>query len=294
MEGFPCTYNKNMGTCQVKLASYPPNRKLDDDRKPGKLRGNVHMLVMGLDYACDNAGAGLYPLDTRKGFDAVLDLGRKCEVSTLVTMWNEQCTKANTELAIKTVGAKCKPGDHFFLYYTGQGDQLETHDGDDEPIVESAFCLVGEDGNLEPRHSTWMTDDDLANTIQAAVTNDAKVILLADCWHSGSILNAGSMQWHQGGYTAFSLTGCQNKPSAAGSGSGIVFTRSLMAAVQALQNDGPPGYTLATLYNECVTQYMVRKHTGHTTTITVNTCGALPKDLVWPLQPKDKYFVPVN
>eukprot|EP00811_Abedinium_folium_P037233 NODE_9868_length_1393_cov_18.093207.p1 GENE.NODE_9868_length_1393_cov_18.093207~~NODE_9868_length_1393_cov_18.093207.p1 ORF type:complete len:305 (+),score=88.69 NODE_9868_length_1393_cov_18.093207:121-1035(+) len=257
--------------------------------------GAVHVLLAGLDYKCDRqTWAGKHPLDTRMAFDFMVDLCHKSEVSTIHTIWNRQCTRKGVRNAIQKVGAQCAEDDVFLFYYTGHGDRLKDLDGDEESGFDSALCLVGEDGNAEPRGQVWMSDDEFVEILHASLHVGMKVVVLLDCCHSETMLDVTKPEWNRRGYRAFSICGCKDDQTSAGTGKGGLFSRSIMGAIQRLQTEAEPGYCVSQLYNTTLDEYEQRKNDSHRQKITLHGCGLAPQYFVWPLQPTTEYVAPHN
>lgn len=260
------------------------------------MEGEVHIIIAGIDYSCDRTWAGQNPLDTRFAFDIYVDLAQRCECATIKTLWNQECTKEGFIAAIEEVGENVGEGDYFIFYYTGHGDRLVDDDGDEASGRDSALCLLGADGNTEPRNEVWLRDDDFAEAIMDNVTSDAKIIALMDCCHSGTVMDFGHPRWAQEGFKAISITGCEDDQTSAGTGKGGMFSRALSRAIQDLQEDEDvdEGYMTSALYNKTLQCYQERKLASHTQSITIHGVGVYPQEMVWPLQPEEPYISPAN
>lgn len=261
---------------------------------PGDIEGEVHMLITGIDYTGDQTWAGQNPLDTRYGFDIMVDLAQKCNVATIKTLWNREVTKEGLTAAIEEVGALCGPEDYFIIYYTGHGDLLVDDDQDELSGKDSALCLLGPDGNVEPREEVWMRDDDFVDAIVDSVEPSVKVMVLADCCHSGTLLDLRTSEFPAREQTCISITGCEDSQTSAGTGKGGLFTRSMSRAVQGLQEDGEEDYMVSKLYNRTLEEYKAHKFPGHSQDITIHGCMLRPTELPWPLIPTEPYISPVN
>jgi len=270
------------------------NEEIANASGNGDLEGEVHMVVCGIDYAnCAPPWGGPgRTLDTRPAFEMMIALAKQCNATTVKSLWNQQVTKDAVIEAIEEVGEKCGPGDHFIFYYTGHGDRIVDDDGDEEEGKDEAMCFLGPDGQPEPRDEVWMRDDDLAETITGAVPPEAKILVLADCCHSGSILDVTRPCWN--GFSAISITGCTDEQTSAGSGKGGMFSRAMTAAIQSLQDEEESGYMVSNLYNRTLEEYNKRKLPSHSQNISIHGCGIYPQEMVFPLQPTEPYISPAN
>eukprot|EP00448_Togula_jolla_P039189 CAMPEP_0170623928 /NCGR_PEP_ID=MMETSP0224-20130122/29960_1 /TAXON_ID=285029 /ORGANISM="Togula jolla, Strain CCCM 725" /LENGTH=299 /DNA_ID=CAMNT_0010950415 /DNA_START=71 /DNA_END=970 /DNA_ORIENTATION=+ len=266
-------------------------------------QGEVHMVICGLDYACDRrswAGPppnGNGPLDTRYAFDMMIELAQKSGATTIRPLWNEQCTKENIARNIAEVGALCGEEDYFIFYYTGHGDRLPSQN--DDEAEDNCFCTVGPDGAtddaaMQYRTQVWWRDDDFAKCLLDAVSIEAKILVLADCCHSGSICDfTEDSEWAKRKQRAISISGCEDTETSAGTGKGGMFTRAMTRAIQDLQGSAE-SYMVSNIYNKIQEEYQANKTAGHTQHITIHGCVTKPKEMVWPLQPTVPYVSPAN
>nr|AVD53614.1 metacaspase [Margalefidinium polykrikoides] len=256
--------------------------------------GDIYMICAGIDYSCDRTWAGKHPLDTRPAWEMRQDLGRRCSAN-VYPIFNQQSTIDGVTSMIEQVGAKVGPDDWFIFYYTGHGDQLADDDNEEANGKDSAFCLLGPDRNTEPRQEVWLRDDDFAKAITENVTRDAKILVLADCCHSGTIMDLNRPCWDEGDFRALSISGCTDKQTSAGTGKGGMFSRALTKAIQDCCQELEEGYSVGEVYNRTLQKYQEYKQPGHTQSITINCSGGLmPKDLKLPLAPDEGYVTKAN
>jgi len=275
-----------------------------DTNPPLPLEGQIHMLITGIDYSCDKqswAGPpphGNGPLDTKFAFEMMKDLAYKSGAN-YATLWNEQCTQQNIMSMIVDVGRRCIAQDTFIFYYTGHGDQLPNHNPYEHEKFDQCFCTVDAHGNTDDptmtyRNQVWLRDDAFAKAVLECVrVSQAKVLVLVDCCHSGSICDfTPESEWAKRGQRAISISGCQDKQTSAGTGKGGMFTRALTRAVQDLQGRG--SYNVSTVYNKTLEHYAASKLPGHTQNIAIHGCVTRPMEMAWPLQPRAAYVSPAN
>eukprot|EP00928_Gymnodinium_smaydae_P046707 TRINITY_DN31130_c0_g1_i1.p2 TRINITY_DN31130_c0_g1~~TRINITY_DN31130_c0_g1_i1.p2 ORF type:complete len:348 (-),score=84.09 TRINITY_DN31130_c0_g1_i1:79-1041(-) len=280
--------------------------KLEIDVDPHEPEGDVHMLIVGLDYSCDRwswAGPppnGHGPLDTRYAFDMMVELAQKCEVATLKTLWNQQATKEGIAAAIQEVGQNCNPGDYLVFYYTGHGDQLPQDDqGEGLEEFDQCFCTVDAYGNcddptMQYRQQVWMRDDEFVNALLDSLEDnpDVKVLVLLDCCHSATMCDfTPDSEWARRRQTAVSISGCEDSQTSAGTGKGGYFTRALTVAVQYME-DNEDNYMVSQVYDKILDVYAANKSPAHTQNITVHGCNLRPWEVAWPLRPKSMYVSP--
>jgi len=282
-----------MGNLCSASHEYASNKKLGKEGDNEEITGEIHMLLCGIDYSCcPPPWGGPHALDTRFAFDFIDELARSSGVKTLVKLWNQEVNKQNVINKIAELGANLDDDDYFIFYYTGHGDELKDLDGDEKDGFDEAMCFLGLDGNAEPRDQVWMTDDELVDAITQHVSPEAKILVIGDCCHSGTLLDATKPEWN--GFKVISMTGCEDKQTSAGTGKGGQFSRALTAAIQKLVDKGEDGFKLAKLYNSTLSEYKKRKQASHTQNIQLRSHGITPDQMVWPLQPAAGYVAPVN
>jgi len=210
----------------------------------------------------------------------------------MVKLWNQEVQKQNVIANIAKLGANLDDDDYFIFYYTGHGDELKDLDGDEKDGFDEAMCFLGPNGNAEPRDQVWMTDDELVDAITENVSQEAKILVIGDCCHSGTLLDATKKEWN--GFKVISITGCEDTQTSAGTGKGGQFSRALTAAIQSLMDKGDDGFKIAKLYNQTLKEYKKRKQASHTQNIQIRSHGITPDKMVWPLQPAEGYIAPAN
>jgi len=277
------------------------NEEAHDHGEDVPHEGQVHMLITGIDYACDTqswAGPvkGHGPLDTKFAFEMMKDLAWKSGADYM-TLWNEQCTSEGIIEAIREVGAKCQPDDTFIFYYTGHGDQLPDPTGHEH--MDQCLCLVDANGNTDDatmtyRQQVWLRDDTLAKTITDSTDPKVKVLVLVDACHSGTICDfTEDSAWARRRQRAISISGCEDNQTSAGTGRGGMFTRALTKAVQGISADSSNA-KVSSIYNLTLQHYNQDKRPGHTQNIAIHGCAVRPNEMCWPLHPKKTYSSPAN
>merc|ERR1711920_671227 len=148
----------------------------------------------------------------------------QCGVQNLVAMYDEQCTRENVLAAIEEVGGRCGEDDYFVLYYSGHGTQVEDEDGDEDEGQDEALCLVDEQGQIS--QGTLLVDDDFCEALTDAVDPSARIVVLTDCCHSGTICDFDKEMWED--RHAVSIAGCLDGQTSGDIGKGGIYTHSML------------------------------------------------------------------
>ncbi|WIA42485.1 hypothetical protein OEZ86_008476 [Tetradesmus obliquus] len=95
----------------------------------------------------------------------------------------EQPTGANIKRHLTELVAASQPGDVLFFHYSGHGTQVPS-DHEEADAKDEALC---------PTDMNTITDDDL-RTIFVNLADGVKVTVVADCCHSGTLLDQPEVQ----------------------------------------------------------------------------------------------------
>lgn len=251
---------------------------VDDD-------GEVHMLVCALDYKRTRR-----PLTCTMDGQNIVELAQACGVDDLCCMWDEECTKESVEQRIREMGARCDANDYFIFYYAGHGTNIKDVDGDEEDGKDEALCLVDANtGKFSAK--TVMLDEVLAEIICDAVPALTRVLIICDCCHSGTIGDLDRRCWN--GREAISISGCEDTETSGDTGTGGIFTHSLLLAIQKLSDAGEDDYSVGLLYNATLSEdENVFNSAQH---ITMSCAPAVsPDSMAWPLIPLEDYESPMS
>lgn len=270
--------------------------------------GEVYVLICGIDYSCDRVSwagpppAGHGPLDTKYAFDDMQQLVGQCEnVVHTTTLWNEQCTAEGILAKIREIGSMVGEDDYFVFYYTGHGDQLMDDDG--ETGKDQCLCTVDATGatdgpqpNEQIRAQIWLRDDDFAQAfIESVGESGGNLLVLVDACHSSTICDfQENPRWAESDLKAVSMSGCQDNETSAGTGMGGMFSRSLMQAIQDLNDEGEEGFSVQEIYNKTLEHYQENKNFGHTQHIAIASNTVNYNDFAFPLNPGPGYVAPAN
>ncbi|KAF6260202.1 metacaspase type II [Scenedesmus sp. NREL 46B-D3] len=96
---------------------------------------------------------------------------------------SEQPTGANIKRHLTELVAASQPGDVLFFHYSGHGTQVPS-DHEESDAKDEALC---------PTDMNTITDDDL-RTIFAGMADGVKLTVVADCCHSGTLLDHTEVQ----------------------------------------------------------------------------------------------------
>jgi len=250
----------------------------------GESGAQIHMLICCLDYKkTENPLTCSYDAKNMKAL---------CEMVThvnLKVMMDEECQVDAVKQAIHEVGSRCKAGDYFIFYYTGHGTNIEDMSGDEADGEDEAFCFVDADGQVG--RDTCFIDDDFAAAVCAAVDEEAQVLVLTDCCHSGSIADLEKDCW--AGRKAVSIAGCLDNQTSGDIGVGGIMTHSMLLAIEQLSNDGDDDYSVARLYNETLDKDNTVFDSKQDITVH-STPGFDPSNMAWPLVPAQPYTAPLS
>jgi len=254
----------------------------DDDGATGQ----VYVLICALDYkrtsnplSCSIDGQNMEKLLANCGIPS----------ENVTAMYDEVCTKENVEAAIAQVGGQCGENDYFVFYYSGHGTNLQDVSGDEDDGQDEAFCFVTEDGQIT--FDSCMTDDTFAETITGALDEQAKIIILTDCCHSGTIADFQKGEWR--GRRAVSITGCLDGQTSGDIGRGGIFTHSMLLAIAQLHRDGEEEYSVGKLYNQTLDKDNTVFNSQQDITMQCSP-GHLPNQMAWPLIPQSDYAAPMG
>jgi len=246
--------------------------------------GEVHMLIVALDYKRTGN-----PLTCSIDGKNMQKLAAQCGVQDVVAMYDEQCTRENVLAAIEEVGGRCGEDDYFVLYYSGHGTQVEDSDGDEDEGQDEALCLVSPDGQISM--DTLLVDDDLAEALTEAVDEGARIIVLTDCCHSGTICDFEKDIWD--GREAISIAGCLDNQTSGDIGKGGIFTHSMLLAIDQLQDAGEEDYSVGMLFNGTLENDNKVFNSAQDITLKAPP-GFSPDRMAWPLTPDDDYRAPLT
>lgn len=242
---------------------------------------SVHMIICALDYKKTRN-----PLTCSVDGENMLNLARQCSNVNVEMLSNDEATVENARRLIQNVGARCKPGDYFVFYYAGHGAELPDQDGDEDDAKDEAFCFVDEHGQTSS--ACWLRDDDFATIVTSSIHAETKVLILADCCHSGTVADLDKPAWS--GHQVISVSGCLDKQTSGDTGKGGIFTHAMLLAIEDFKTHQHFDYTVGDLHR----QTMIFDDMVFSSTQDI-TIQARPHDgMKWPLEPVGQYVSPLR
>lgn len=244
----------------------------------------VHVLICALDYKGTSN-----PLTCTLDGNNMQQLCRQCGIQDMQVMYDNQCTKEKVAAKIAEMGQRIQDDDYFVFYYSGHGTSMRDTSGDEEDGEDEALCFVGPSGELAGRF--FMTDDEFAELVVDNIPEEAKILILTDCCHSGTIGDLDKEVWED--RQVISITGCTDVQTSGDIGKGGIFTHSMLLAVERLKAADEEEYAVGMLYNATVRQDDTVFHSKQDITINCSR-GHSPKDMCWPLIPRGDYKAPLS
>lgn len=265
-----------------------PNENNDEGGAPRDSGSETHALVVCLNYPDDPDNR----LSATDDGDNFIELLRASGVTDITTLYNGQGTVAKVEAAVREVGARCQEGDYFVFFYGGHGDQLDDQDNDEDDGFDECFVLVDEKGEIND--NAYYRDDDFANLVSSSVDEGVNVLVLTDCCHSATICDFEKPCWN--GIKGVNIAGCKDHQESGDTGSGGIFTHSMLLAVSDFSSNPKAKkseYSLAQLYNRALQNHSNRtiRHDQDISMCSTSTCGC-PSNMAWPLLPLAPYQAP--
>mmetsp|Transcript_66147 Transcript_66147/g.123437 ORF Transcript_66147/g.123437 Transcript_66147/m.123437 type:complete len:277 (-) Transcript_66147:147-977(-) len=248
-------------------------RDLDEEEEEAT-QGQIYAVISANDYpGTKNELLGCFQ-DGKNMWHLI----RKCGVpdSNITTLLDEENTIEALKGALTTRLQQCGPDDTFVFYYSGHGTRVEDVSGDEEDGQDEA--LVMDDGCI--------IDDDLAELFLANSDEQTRILMIADCCHSASLLDFDSnSDWR--GRRAVSISGCADHQVSLDTHGGGVLTGSLLHVVQDGDVDDA---TIAEIFNKALD--MQEKHYSWSDSMDLS-CQWAPGHGAnkhrWPLVPRSRY-----
>ncbi len=96
---------------------------------------------------------------------------------------SERPTRANLEAAMQWLMAGARPGDAFFVHYSGHGSQKRDVSGDEKSGMDQTMVPV------DYQQAGQIIDDWIFQTLVQPLPKGATMFCVMDCCHSGSIMD---------------------------------------------------------------------------------------------------------
>lgn len=269
---------------------------------PLRPRGQVYMVVVALDYLKDPC-----KLSCTVDGDNIQELAAKSGVSNIIALYNDECTCANVEQAIRQMGGQCGPDDTFLFYYTGHGTSVQDRDGDEHDGSDEAYVLVDERGCIDGstiikvtpdgqvHYKALMTDDVFSELVTCSIQSlETRIVVLSDCCHSGTVADFQKPLWK--GRKAVSISGCRDNQTSGDTGKGGIFTHSMLMAVEELQSQGKATYSVAKLFKDILVfdEAVFNSEQDITMNRAPGCKHADVEQILWPLIPCSPYKAPMR
>jgi len=247
-----------------------------DKRPPGITRGRsaVHMIICALDYKKTK-----HPLTCSGNGRHVEKMARSCGIEDVKAMYNEECIMGAVKGEIKRMGRRCDRDDFFVFYFAGHGTRIG---GEDD-----AFCFMNQQG-LVARTST-LTEEEFAEVVNESFEESVNVLIIADCYHSGPVVDLRKNAWKD--RPAIAMFGCTDQQTSEEIGVGGIFTHAMLLAMEKLSQDSH--YSVGKLYNTAVKENNRIFHGAQS--ITLECSDAIgPNQMPWPFVPQKTYESPMR
>lgn len=251
--------------------------------------GNIYVIAVAIHYGkLEKAGLGdsLSCLTDGQNFvDMCQQAGVPAENITFIK--NKGANRANVEGTIKSIGSKMKPEDCLIYYFSGHGSE------DPNNSDKTAMVLMKGDGS--GTMDFWW-DHQIAACFSSALPSTGRLLVVADCCHSGSITNFEESTW--GNIRAIAMSGCMDTEESTDLGSGSLLTQCMFLALSKLQIrfGSDEQYSAGRLFNQVLDEGVVMDSEGCDQHFVMVHSRALtdPSYFEWPVRPQGSYSPPMR
>lgn len=249
------------------------------------------MVILAMDYSATGR-----PLSCKSTAAAVEDLAKQCGVQSLVTLYDERCTKEVVLETIRRTGQQCGADDWLIVYFAGHGSTPASQDrparrlDDEEPgRLDEVFICVDRNGNASP--ATQLFASELSHAVLSSCRTETRIIFLVDCYHRGPVIEVSGKQW--AGRQVCVMSGTQDVPRNDDKSRMGLFTHALLLAMDKLSRIGRENYSVGLLYNAALHEdelvFAGKQDMG------IETSQGLTSDgMAWPLVPPAGYQAPLS
>ena len=140
---------------------------LSDDYDPVSFDCDFRIGWVGPLSSCELDAENMHDLAKSQKFDAKI-------------LRTKKATTSNVTKAIRSAAKKLTAGDTFLMTYSGHGAQVEDLSGDERDGEDETWCLYDR-----------MFLDDEQRELYADFAEGVKIVVMADCCHSGSATRSG-------------------------------------------------------------------------------------------------------
>jgi len=204
-------------------------------------------------------------------------------------MYNEECTKEAVLGALRQLASDCGPDDYFIIYFAGHGTDVRDEGGDEAGARQEAFVCVNRRGQVSPE--TLISDREFCAQVLKVLHEEARVLVLTDCHHSGAILDLTKPAWQ--GRQAISITGSQDARCSEDDSKSGIFTHALLLAIDKLSKVGRDNYSVGMLFNAALHEGDLVF--GSKQDMAIQTAPEFSTDaMAWPLVPPIGYQAPLS
>eukprot|EP00947_MAST-08B_sp_MAST-8B-sp1_P005322 g5322.t1 len=199
----------------------------EEENRVGKpFTGKVHLLTVALDYEGTDS-----PLNCVVDSERICSLAAKSGVKNIVKIFDADpeaerfACQEDVVAAVREIAERCTAKDYFVFHYSGHGTSIKN---DAAPTgVDCALCLRTRDGEDEE-----MVDDEIADLISKSFPPATRVLMMADCCHSGGVMDLDTAGLWGDGRRVCCISGCQEGQLSVDSGDGGVMTNALLKVLK--------------------------------------------------------------
>jgi len=211
--------------------------------------GQIRALIVALDYTYSPG----HELTCTKDAQVMIRMCERAGVQDLTVVTDKHLgdpgfpTRARLLQGIREVGRRCEPGDWFVWFFAGHGVNVPDYTGDEQDGFDEAFVTPDEEGRLSER--AVLVDDDFARALDRYTGEDARILCICDCCHSGTICDIDSFRYE---HEIYQLSASQDDEEAVDTGRGGVLTAALRRTIRELSvKHGEEEFSIQSVFDGC-------------------------------------------
>jgi len=251
--------------------------------------GRVHMIIFALDYAGTDYAMSNSIVDGK----AMAALARKhAGVSSVIEHYERMCTPSTLQHAFNQVSSKMRNDDYLVFFFSGHGAEQQSIVDEDEQTFRDdgepplALTLFDKEGTLVEYSCSRF-----AELVSGSVNPKARVLMMFDTGYPASMVDLVNPMWDD--LEAISLNGPEEKEESQDALHGGLFTASMLYAIQRLQQEKDPHYSVGAVFNKMLKEG--QRVRGRKETFWLeHSLGVTPGGMAWPLLPTTKYEPPIK